>query len=85
MTFMSSRWSVTEQSTDPDPTSMKNPNNNPFINRQSVVTVQQKSAPERRRVSSGELFGAQDEIVIEHNSDEYRLRITRNDKLILTK
>jgi len=64
---------------------MNNPNNKPFINRQSVVIVQQESAPERRRVTSGELFGTQGEIVIEHNNEEYRLRITKNDKLILTK
>jgi len=64
---------------------MKNINNNPFIHRQSVVIVEQESVPERRRVSSSELFGAQNEILIEHNNDEYRLRITSNNKLILTK
>lgn len=64
---------------------MKNLNNNPFIHRQSVVIVEQEAVPERRRVSSSELFGAQNEIVIEHRNDEYRLRITSNGKLILTK
>ncbi|MDO9105949.1 MAG: hemin uptake protein HemP [Methylovulum sp.] len=64
---------------------MKNINNNPFIPRQSVVIVEQEAVPERRRVSSAELFGAQHEMLIEHNNDEYRLRITSNGKLILTK
>lgn len=30
-------------------------------------------------------MGSAREIVIEHGGDEYRLRITSNDKLILTK
>lgn len=64
---------------------MKDTHNKPFIHRQSVVIVEQESVPERRRVSSRELFGAQNEILIEHNNDEYRLRITSSNKLILTK
>ncbi|WP_019868038.1 hemin uptake protein HemP [Methylovulum miyakonense] len=59
--------------------------NNLHIHRQSVVIVEQESVPERRRVSSAELFGMQHEVVIEHNNEEYRLRITSNNKLILTK
>lgn len=39
----------------------------------------------RRRLSSAELLGAAREIVIEHGGDEYRLRVTSNGKLILTK
>jgi len=38
-----------------------------------------------KRVGTAELFGHRREIVIEHGGDEYRLRITKNDKLILTK
>jgi hemin uptake protein HemP len=64
---------------------MKNKNYNRNFPRQSVVIVEQESVPERRRVSSSELFGAQNEIVIDHHDDEYRLRITSNGKLILTK
>ncbi|MGJ0492876.1 hemin uptake protein HemP [Methylobacter sp.] len=64
---------------------MKNKNYNRNFHRQSVVIVEQESVPERRRVSSSELFGAQNEIVIDHHDDEYRLRITSNGKLILTK
>jgi hemin uptake protein HemP len=37
------------------------------------------------RLSSRELFRGQREIVILHGGHEYRLRITRTDKLILTK
>lgn len=37
------------------------------------------------RMTSTELFGAAREIVIEHAGSEYRLRVTSNDKLILTK
>jgi hemin uptake protein HemP len=64
---------------------MKNKNYNRNFHRQSVVIVEQESVPERRRVNSSELFGAQNEIVINHHDDEYRLRITSNGKLILTK
>jgi hemin uptake protein HemP len=39
----------------------------------------------RPRWSSRELFRDQREIVILHGGHEYRLRITRADKLILTK
>lgn len=40
---------------------------------------------ERRRLSSSVLFGTRNEVVIVHNDEEYRLRITRAGKLILTK
>lgn len=42
-------------------------------------------APARRRVPAADLFRGGREIVILHANGEYRLRITRNDKLILTK
>lgn len=64
---------------------MKHENNNRNLNRQNVEIVEQEPVRERRRVSSNELFGAQNEIVIDHHDDEYRLRITSNGKLILTK
>lgn len=53
--------------------------------RQSVVIVEQETMPDRRRVSSAELLGNHQELIIEHNHDEYRLRLTSNNKLILTK
>jgi hemin uptake protein HemP len=37
-----------------------------------------------RRIASSELFGGAREIVIEHGGRLYRMRITQNDKLILT-
>ena len=37
------------------------------------------------RIASGELFRGQREIVIIHRGTEYRLHITKADKLILTK
>ncbi|MGE0734586.1 MAG: hemin uptake protein HemP [Alphaproteobacteria bacterium] len=45
------------------------------------------NAPRRqpRRVPAVDLFRGEREIVILHGSDEYRLRITSNGKLILTK
>jgi len=39
----------------------------------------------RLRLHSKELLGSAHEIVIEHAGDEYRLRLTRQGKLILTK
>ena len=41
--------------------------------------------PGRRVESSAELFRDARELVIVHGVEEYRLRITRADKLILTK
>jgi len=40
---------------------------------------------EPRRLKSQELFRGREEIIIEHGGHEYRLRKTRQDKLILTK
>ncbi|HEY8218904.1 MAG TPA: hemin uptake protein HemP [Methylobacter sp.] len=39
----------------------------------------------RQRLQSAELFGTANEVVIEHAGEEYRLRLTRQGKLILTK
>ena len=39
----------------------------------------------RNRISSQQLFASQNEVIIEHNGEDYRLRITSNGKLILTK
>ena len=38
-----------------------------------------------RRVDSSALLGRQREVVIVHRGQEYRLRVTKSDKLILTK
>jgi hemin uptake protein HemP len=42
-------------------------------------------APEPRRISSEELIGPGREVLIRHAGCDYRLRITRLGKLILTK
>lgn len=39
----------------------------------------------RKRLESGALFGGSREIIIEHAGNEYRLRLTHQNKLILTK
>jgi hemin uptake protein HemP len=36
-------------------------------------------------IDAGTLFGARREVVILHKGERYRLRVTQNDKLILTK
>ncbi|KRE88880.1 hypothetical protein ASG87_08475 [Frateuria sp. Soil773] len=44
------------------------------------------SAPaDVRRISSQSLLEGARELVIQHQGGEYHLRLTRNDKLILTK
>lgn len=47
-----------------------------------VVLVSQAS---RQRVDSRELLQGERELIIQHGDQEYRLRHTQNDKLILTK
>jgi hemin uptake protein HemP len=43
------------------------------------------TAATARRVSSHALLEGERELVIQHQGSEYHLRLTRNDKLILTK
>lgn len=45
----------------------------------------EKASPAPRPVEADELFKGQREIAIRYQDETYRLRITRNDKLILTK
>jgi hemin uptake protein HemP len=42
-------------------------------------------APIHRSIASHELMGGERVIIIRHGKDEYRLRLTASDKLILTK
>jgi hemin uptake protein HemP len=51
----------------------------------TIATEQSKAAVLRPRLRSSELFGIAREVVIEHAGEEYRLRLTRQGKLILTK
>jgi len=39
----------------------------------------------RRSITSVELMGSGNELIIKHAGEEYRLRITKQQKLILTK
>ena len=43
------------------------------------------SRPAQPRLKSQDLFRGTQELIIEHQGQEYRLRLTRNDKLILNK
>ena len=43
------------------------------------------TASDQRQIPSTSLFHGRREIVIVHHGQEYRLRITKADKLILTK
>mgnify|MGYP006105986879 CR=1 FL=1 len=40
---------------------------------------------ENNKIESNRLFGHHTELTIIHNGEEYKLRLTKNDKLILTK
>jgi len=50
-----------------------------------IVDAPTRRARELPRIDSQALFGSGNELVIEHRGQEYRLRLTRNDKLILNK
>jgi hemin uptake protein HemP len=45
----------------------------------------QKPAPALRRIPIEELLGRADQVILVHRGEEYRLRLTRANKLILTK
>ena len=64
---------------------MKNAKNYLALPSLADAITAQDERNERRRLSSDALFGARNEIVIVHKDEEYRLRITSNGKLILTK
>jgi hemin uptake protein HemP len=53
---------------------------------QSRTTLIERSIPMAdNRLSSRDLFAATREIIISHGEDTYRLRLTAQNKLILTK
>lgn len=43
------------------------------------------ASQEERRIQLQELMAQSNQVIIVHNGEDYRLRITRNGKLILTK
>lgn len=54
----------------------------------AILNVVRPSLPARAqlpRLRSEDLFRSSHELIIEHHGQEYRLRLTRNDKLILNK
>ena len=54
--------------------------------RDDKAAVEPKSVPLSVRIfRSAELFAGEQEVIIEHGDEHYRLRSTRNGKLILTK
>jgi hemin uptake protein HemP len=55
------------------------------LNGREVNPKPERHPPLRRIFSSGELFCDSRVIIIEHAGEEYQLRITGKDKLILTK
>jgi hemin uptake protein HemP len=60
----------------------------PFQNVSTTgATLQTGPGAETRnkRIDSSRLLAGSREVVIDHAGQEYRLRLTRNDKLILTK
>lgn len=51
----------------------------------STQTQQILVSNQDARIDSKALFGSHKELIILHNNEEYRLRLTRNQKLLLTK
>jgi hemin uptake protein HemP len=51
----------------------------------SCLDVQGQPPGRPDTIAGEQLFSGRQEILIDHNGDTYRLRITRNGKLILTK
>lgn len=57
----------------------------PSLPSSEVASPVESNYQNLKRVKAVDLFDGQSEILIEHNQDAYRLRITSNGKLILTK
>jgi hemin uptake protein HemP len=51
----------------------------------SVLVAMKTARTATPRIASQRLLDGSRELVIEHQGSEYHLRLTRNDKLILTK
>jgi hemin uptake protein HemP len=51
----------------------------------TVAAPARSAAPRHKTVTVGELMGSARELIILHAEEQYRLRITSNGKLILTK
>ncbi|MBW8726818.1 MAG: hemin uptake protein HemP [Inquilinus limosus] len=56
-----------------------------MLDQPSTHAVEPPQRPAATSLDTRDLFGARRELTIQHGDDVYRLRITRNSKLILTK
>lgn len=81
-----------KSSNNPSPPMIAKPTARPLPKLVLPAPVLQKKLPagkapgeSQRRFASRILFGSTREVVIEHNGQEYRLRQTRQGKLILNK
>jgi hemin uptake protein HemP len=52
---------------------------------EQAMPKQMPVAPKLRRLKVSDLLAGEREVILEHDGQDYRLRITANDKLILTK
>lgn len=55
------------------------------LNRDSDPTPAPTEGAARRRLSLEAILGGHREVIIEHRGEDYRLRLTSNGKLLLTK
>lgn len=62
---------------------LQNNSNQSFMDRKNSPVS--KAGDKALCLRSADLFAKGRQIIIEHNGEEYRLRLTRNEKLILTK
>lgn len=52
---------------------------------EQAMPKQVPAAPKLRRLKVSDLLAGEREVILEHDGQDYRLRITANGKLILTK
>ena len=57
----------------------------PYALHASSTGAAERPTPSKPRLRSEDLFCSGSELIIEHRGEEYRLKLTRNDKLILNK
>lgn len=56
-----------------------------MLDQPTAHAVEPPQRPATTSLDTRDLFGARRELTIQHGDELYRLRITRNSKLILTK
>ena len=61
------------------------PHLTPVAGERDAARRGERSPSKPRRVRIEDLLGGGREVIIEHGNEEYRLRMTSNSKLILTK